>query len=75
MSENPMTLFDILASLHDKQIISVIPTLEDDGALSELQFQFTDSTHLIVKGWGAGWEVDSFGVEITTDLARSWWQS
>jgi hypothetical protein len=69
-----MNMHELLASLHDKQIISVIPTFHDFDALSELQFQFTDGTHFVVRGWGCGWEVDYAGVEFTTDPARGWWE-
>ena len=75
-----MNMHALLESLHDKQIISVIPTFDDADALSELQFQFTDGTHFVVRGWGVvleqsdGCVVDSARVEFTTDLARGWWE-
>jgi hypothetical protein len=65
---------DLLASLHGKSIISVIPTLDEYDNVEELQFQFTDGTHLVVQGETMTLDGDSEGcLRVTTDLARRWW--
>ena len=74
MSRRSDGLHQLLQGLQGKTITSVIPTfITDMDRLGELQFQFSDGTHLIVEGWSNGWDYDDFGVMVTTDLAKGWW--
>lgn len=67
------TLPLLLAALSGKTITSAHVTMDhsddtDSDVISDLQLQFSDGTHLVVRGDAWGWEVDGYGLEVSDTL-------